>query len=150
MTPFKAGKYLRASLYHGVSYDEARVLAGFMTEFMSKHAAVRRPATSALSRRLASLAMAGHEFGGGAAHHVSPVTQAQFVDDSTAATPASLSSSPDSVADSTVTLPKNFKMNRYARLADMFSGPTGVGGVRLSPPKELIRDDHEFEAAMIR
>ncbi|EJK58373.1 hypothetical protein THAOC_21512 [Thalassiosira oceanica] len=153
VTPFKSGKYLRASLYHGVSYDEARVLAGYMSEFMAKHAvrlpAARGPATSALSRRLASMVMSGNGGGGNsAATHVAPAAPAQVADDSSVITPpASLSSSPDSVADSTMTLPKNFKMNRYARLtADMFAGPSGVG----SPPGELLEYDHEFEAAMIR
>lgn len=34
LTPFGVGKYLRASLYNGVSLDQVEVLATFMTDFM--------------------------------------------------------------------------------------------------------------------
>jgi phosphoserine aminotransferase len=34
LTPFGVGKYLRASLYNGVSLPQAEVLATFMTDFM--------------------------------------------------------------------------------------------------------------------
>lgn len=37
VTPFKQGKYLRASLYHGVSYDETVILVNFMKEFAARH-----------------------------------------------------------------------------------------------------------------
>ena len=34
LTPFGVGKYLRASLYNGVSMDQVEVLAAFMTDFL--------------------------------------------------------------------------------------------------------------------
>lgn len=37
LTPFGVGKYLRASLYHGVSVEDTQVLVRFMKEFMQKN-----------------------------------------------------------------------------------------------------------------
>ena len=37
LTPFGVGKYLRASLYNGVSLDNAKFLLAFMEEFMDKN-----------------------------------------------------------------------------------------------------------------
>ena len=34
LTPFGVGKYLRASLYNGVSMNQVEVLTAFMTDFM--------------------------------------------------------------------------------------------------------------------
>lgn len=34
LTPFGVGKYLRASLYNGVSVDQVEVLVSFMADFM--------------------------------------------------------------------------------------------------------------------
>jgi phosphoserine aminotransferase len=43
LTPFGFGKYLRASLYNGVSEQQAEVLATFMADFLktsrAKHSA---------------------------------------------------------------------------------------------------------------
>ncbi len=37
LTPFGVGRYLRASLYHGVSLESTEFLLDFMKEFMEKH-----------------------------------------------------------------------------------------------------------------
>jgi phosphoserine aminotransferase len=37
LTPFGVGKYLRASLYNGVSMNQVEVLAAFMADFMRTH-----------------------------------------------------------------------------------------------------------------
>ncbi|KAL7544639.1 hypothetical protein ACHAWF_008012 [Thalassiosira exigua] len=46
VTPFAKSKYLRASLYHGVSYEDATVLVAFMKEFAARH---RAPTASELA-----------------------------------------------------------------------------------------------------
>jgi phosphoserine aminotransferase len=37
MTPFGVGRYLRASLYNGVSLESTELLVAFMKEFMTKN-----------------------------------------------------------------------------------------------------------------
>lgn len=44
VTPFAKSMFLRASLYHGVAYDEVVVLAQFMKSFAAKHSIVKMPA----------------------------------------------------------------------------------------------------------
>jgi phosphoserine aminotransferase len=36
LTPFGVGKYLRASLYNGVSMDQVEVLGAFMADFLKR------------------------------------------------------------------------------------------------------------------
>jgi phosphoserine aminotransferase len=37
MTPFGVGKYMRASLYNGVSVQQVEILVEFMASFMKAH-----------------------------------------------------------------------------------------------------------------
>jgi phosphoserine aminotransferase len=37
LTPFGVGKYMRASLYNGVSIEQVKILASFMTDFMKTY-----------------------------------------------------------------------------------------------------------------
>jgi phosphoserine aminotransferase len=37
LTPFGVGKYMRASLYNGVSIDQVKILASFMADFMKTY-----------------------------------------------------------------------------------------------------------------
>lgn len=122
VTPFGTGIYLRASLYHGVSYEEALVLTDFMKEFAAKHsiskevvveqsiAMVTPPKSPPIHQALDKLdlccTMVQKEF-----HQIHK-----------------LSTSPDTVMDtamdSSLTWPKNLKVNQYSRLAhDMFTPP---------------------------
>ena len=151
VTPFKAGKYLRASLYHGVSYDEARVLAGYMSEFMSKHAIrpalARGPAATALSRRLVSPAMAGHDIGA-EAHHVSTVAPAEAVR-------RRLLGHPAGVALVESRLGRRLNCYPPQELQDESLRPTlrhirRPDRRRRRSPVPPTRDEREFEAAMIR
>mmetsp|Transcript_28470 Transcript_28470/g.51933 ORF Transcript_28470/g.51933 Transcript_28470/m.51933 type:complete len:526 (-) Transcript_28470:182-1759(-) len=118
VTPFGTGIYLRASLYHGVSYEEALVLTDFMKEFAAKHSISKEvvveqsiamvtplespPIHQALDKLDLCCTMDQKEF-----HQIHK-----------------LSTSPDSIQDFSMTWPKNLKVNQYSRLAhDMFTPP---------------------------
>lgn len=109
ITPFGKGKYLRASLYHGVSYDEAVVLVKFMKEFAVRHTDSKKDAVEVTTMTSLSTPQAPE----------SPVVAQnlqRFMGE--------LSSSPDTVSDPSLTWPKNMKINQYKRLSqDMFAPP---------------------------
>merc|ERR1712127_87900 len=138
VTPFGKGIYLRASLYHGVSYDEVVVLTNFMREFAAKHSAkaveeeraVVTPMDSPVQQALTGLdlccAMNNMAFNELSRLSSSPDT----VMDRT------MTSSPDTVMDRTMTWPKNLKVNEYARIADdMFAPPPVV----MAPAPPVLR-----------
>lgn len=126
ITPFGKGKYLRASLYHGVSYDEVVVLVNFMKEFAARHSIqVEEPKSAVLAP---------------AADVVGPIFQQAFQEldismekNKDVLTLGTLSSSPDTVSDPSLTWPKDMKINQYAQVnQDMFAPP--------SPPMDLNSD----------
>ncbi|KAL9189896.1 hypothetical protein ACHAXT_009571 [Thalassiosira profunda] len=130
VTPFKQGKYLRASLYHGVSEEEAVVLTDFMKEFAARHTISKEASLTPVASHAALATIPG-----------SPAGSEQSLDSLDLPFPmtmgknnkqlfAKLGSSPDTVTDTSFTLPKNFKFDHqkpYARVtADMFAPPPPV------------------------
>lgn len=110
VTPFKQGIYLRASLYHGVSYEETVVLANFMKEFAAMHS---------ISKDVGDVGETVM-----VAENVSAMDPASPA--SSCADLALFSSSPTGV-DMALTLPKNFKASRYTKISgDMFTPPALV------------------------
>ncbi len=106
VTPFKQGIYLRASLYHGVSYEETVVLANFMMEFAALHS---------ISKVFEETTVA--------AKNVSATIKPASPDSS--CTDLSVFSSSPTGVDMSLTLPKNFKPNTYTKLSgDMFAPPS--------------------------
>jgi hypothetical protein len=106
VTPFKQGIYLRASLYHGVSYEETVVLANFMKEFAAMQTISKEmDETKIVFENVSRLDPP-----------VSP--------DTSCADLSVFSSSPTGV-DMALTLPKNFKVSSYTKISgDMFAPPT--------------------------
>lgn len=159
ITPFKAGKYLRASLYHGVSYDETVVLCTFMKEFMARHtisktdeveaapmtslSAILAPGSPVMAAVVSPLAMLP-ESPNSQDSPLSPIFQQEFErfelnmqKNKHLMTIGKLSSSPDTVSDPSLTWPKNMKINQYTRLnQDMFAPPP-------SPPTGLNNESKE-------
>jgi hypothetical protein len=142
ITPFGKGIYLRASLYHGVTYDEAVVLTNFMKEFAAKHSTPKNVEKSTTSLMEISTPLFRQSLDGDrpcAEIKFSPHKEYPQYNEF-----AAMSSSPDDVTASNrssftfyspaLTLPKNMKVNQYARVShDMFS-PLGE---RASPPPSL-------------
>lgn len=115
VTPFKQGIYLRASLYHGVSYEETVVLANFMMEFAALHSTSKVFEETTIVAKNVS----------GTIKPASP--------DSSCVDFAIFSSSPTGV-DMSLTLPKNFKPNTYTKISgDMFAPPS------LAPESTTLR-----------
>lgn len=115
VTPFKQGIYLRASLYHGVSYEETVVLANFMKEFAARHSISKDVGETTMVAENVSSAM----------EPASP--------DSSCVDLSIFSSSPTGV-DMALTLPKNFKVSSYTKLSrDMFAPPA------LAPASTTLR-----------
>jgi phosphoserine aminotransferase len=111
VTPFKQGIYLRASLYHGVAYEEVVVLANFMKEFAAMHTII--PSGVVVGGE--SKVVENNE--GSSIEPASPLSSCVDL--------SHLSSSPNGVIDMSLTLPKNFKASRYAKVShDMFAPPT--------------------------
>mmetsp|Transcript_28260 Transcript_28260/g.46369 ORF Transcript_28260/g.46369 Transcript_28260/m.46369 type:complete len:575 (-) Transcript_28260:183-1907(-) len=132
VTPFSKSIYLRASLYHGVAYEEVVVLTNFMKEFAAKHTAVEQdsavveqqagvvtPTDSPLFRPapaspLIQQALYGMDLCLSNSRDLDQINK--------------LSSSPDTVNDPSLTWPKNLKVNQYSRVTDMFAPPpTNLG-----------------------
>ena len=111
VTPFKQGIYLRASLYHGVSYEDVMVLVQFMKEFAAIHSSV-----NGTQEETAQLVVEDD-----VQYLEEPVSPSSSIADL-----SRLSSSPTGVVDmSVMTLPKNFKVSKYTKLSvDMFAPPT--------------------------
>eukprot|EP00984_Skeletonema_dohrnii_P034427 scaffold33557_cov119-Skeletonema_dohrnii-CCMP3373.AAC.1 len=115
VTPFKQGIYLRASLYHGVSYEETVVLANFMKEFAARHSISKDVGETTMVAENVSSAM----------EPASP--------DSSCVDLSIFSSSPTGV-DMALTLPKNFKVSSYTKISrDMFAPPA------LAPASTTLR-----------
>eukprot|EP00578_Thalassiosira_sp_NH16_P032451 CAMPEP_0181081074 /NCGR_PEP_ID=MMETSP1071-20121207/2911_1 /TAXON_ID=35127 /ORGANISM="Thalassiosira sp., Strain NH16" /LENGTH=579 /DNA_ID=CAMNT_0023162603 /DNA_START=142 /DNA_END=1881 /DNA_ORIENTATION=+ len=173
ITPFGKSMNLRASLYHGVSYEEVMVLTGFMREFAARHSVPKAQAEvpEGIGASMINKGMGMNK--GVIAEHGSPPLFDGSPESSSdnlfelsmspmgcmdlcvvrfdkelgmlhnAIKPKApynvhynvpLGSSPDNVADPSFTLPKNFKVNQYARVSDdMFVRPVG----RDSPPPSL-------------
>lgn len=143
ITPFGKGIYLRASLYHGVTYDEAVVLTNFMKEFAAKHSTPKKVEKSTTSLMEISTPLFRQSLDGDrpcAEIKFSPHKEYPQYNEF-----AAMSSSPDDVTASNrssftfyspaLTLPKNMKVNQYARVShDMFSPSSGE---RASPPPSL-------------
>lgn len=103
VTPFKQGIYLRASLYHGVSCEDVKVLVNYMKQFAAMYG------TAVISNEEEKETISLEE-------PVSPLSSCADI--------SRLSSSPTGVIDMAYTLPKNFKASSYAKLsADMFAPP---------------------------
>lgn len=99
VTPFKQGIYLRASLYHGVSIEDVLVLVKCMREFAERHG----------HKKIVKEEM----------EPVSPL--------SSCADLSCLSSSPTGVIQmAAMTVPKNFKVSRYAKLTNDFFAPSSM------------------------
>jgi hypothetical protein len=156
VTPFGKGIYLRASLYHGVTYEEVVVLTNFMKEFAAKHTTpmaiedigvstinpcaleAEQPAdvvSSPLFRQSLDgdrpMDMDVNSIKFSPAREFPPYSQFAMVNN--------LSTSPDTVTVplSSLTIPKNMKVNQYSRVSmDMFADPL-VGERRASPPPML-------------
>lgn len=113
VTPFKQGIYLRASLYHGVSYEETVVLANFMKEFAALHS---------ISKDVGETTVVS-----------TTTTMKPASPDSSCVDFAIFSTSPTGV-DMALTLPKNFKPNRYTKISGgMFVPPS------LAPESTMLR-----------
>jgi hypothetical protein len=137
VTPFKQGIYLRASLYHGVSFDDVVVLTGFMKEFAAAHRWYG--STRGLSNVVNEMTVVEEEETkemmmttlveekkeDDDEHDVSVVSPSSSIVDL-----SHLSSSPTGVVmdmSFSLTLPKNFKVSRYAKITkDMFAPPPNV------------------------
>mmetsp|Transcript_6942 Transcript_6942/g.12361 ORF Transcript_6942/g.12361 Transcript_6942/m.12361 type:complete len:541 (-) Transcript_6942:234-1856(-) len=128
ITPFGKGKYLRASLYHGVSYEETVVLTNFMKEFAARHTISKEVAMEESNAAVVSPSDSPR------LQLVAPdspdlVAQTMIGLDLSLASKEmdqinKLSKSPDSVAHPSLTVPKNFKINQYSRVtSDMFAPP---------------------------
>ncbi|KAL7507021.1 hypothetical protein ACHAXN_008640 [Cyclotella atomus] len=122
VTPFKQGKYLRVSLYHGVSMEDVLILTLFMKEFAAKYGGVESVSIKNIEEEMKELTVVEEE------EHVSELKEVV----SLAVSPFSsivdlsrLSSSPTNVIDVTsLILPKDFKVRRYAKITnDMFAPP---------------------------
>jgi len=159
VTPFGKSKYLRASLYHGVSYDETVVLVLFMKEFAERHAFGQQAAPSGTAdegMRITptaspvvepALLAVKDEFAAYSPSEASALVKDDFAaylpsrssllvkDNFFAYSPSGaslLSTSPDSVMDASIqTMPKSFKMNEYSRVTDLF--------IRVPTPPALLR-----------
>ena len=114
VTPFKQGIYLRASLYHGVSYEETVVLAKFMKEFAAMHTIWKDGGV------VGETVMA--------AENVVPSASMEPASPLSSCVDLSMfSSSPTGVVDMALTLPKNFKASRYTKISgDMFAPPPAI------------------------
>lgn len=134
ITPFGKSMNLRASLYHGVSYDEVVVLTNFMKEFAARHSIPKVEHTSSVvvSPYNENLSLSPQDLfdslclGG---YGVPSNKNKDFEMRS------KLSTSPDTVNDPSLTWPKNLKVNSYTRVSkDMFAPPVME---RASPPPTL-------------
>ena len=122
VTPFKQGIYLRASLYHGVSYEETVVLADFMKEFAAVHSGVKVGGLGGEEIAMVeSTTMVSSQSNESMANVSTVSPDASFADMTI------FSSSPTGVVDMAMTLPKNFKASKYAKISgDMFTPPALV------------------------
>ena len=156
VNPFGKGIYLRASLYHGVTYEEVVILTNFMKEFAAKHTTPKviedigvsiinpcaleaeQPA-DIVSQPLFRQSLDGdrpmdmdvNSIKFSPAREFPPYYQFAMVNN--------FSTSPDTVTVplSSLTIPKNMKVNQYSRVSmDMFADPL-VGERRASPPPML-------------
>lgn len=144
ITPFGKGIYLRASLYHGVTYEEVVTLTNFMKEFAAKHTIPKAIEDTGVSI-INPCALVAEQ----PADVVSPPLFRQSLDgdrpmdmdvNSIKFTPSRefppysqfamvnnfFSTSPDTVTVplSSLTIPKNMRVNQYSRVSmDMFADP---------------------------
>lgn len=139
VTPFGKGIYLRASLYHGVAYDEVVVLTQFMKEFAARHS-ISKEIVQESTGVTSALEPCSPLFHNNSVAPHSPLFQ-EALDLSYGAYKGlemmskKLSTSPDTVSDTSFTWPKNMKVNQYSRVNnDMFAPPELN---RNSPPPTL-------------
>lgn len=157
ITPFGKGKYLRASLYHGVAYDEVVVLTNLMKDFAVRHSVPKTSSATALApvasplfhNRAATISPTPSSPDFRAVSPPDSPTLLKEALDSVGSLCLGLnrpihkefemlnkfSSSPDTVTDPSLTWPKNLKVNSYSRISnDMFAPPLMD---RSSPPPTL-------------
>mmetsp|Transcript_12821 Transcript_12821/g.27810 ORF Transcript_12821/g.27810 Transcript_12821/m.27810 type:complete len:355 (+) Transcript_12821:696-1760(+) len=128
VTPFGKGIYLRASLYHGVAYDEVVVLTQFMKEFAARHS-ISKEIVQESTGVTSALEPCSPLFHHNTVAPHSPLFQ-EALDLSYGAYKGlemmskKLSTSPDTVSDTSFTWPKNMKVNQCSRVKnDMFAPP---------------------------
>lgn len=122
VTPFKQGKYLRASLYHGVSYEEVVVLTNFMKEFADRHS-ISKSNLDGVEAIVPLATLPESPLPSQIFQHNLDVSIHALHDPKWKFN--KLSTSPDTVTDPSLTWPKNMKINQYSRISkDLFLAPS--------------------------
>ena len=130
ITPFGKGIYLRASLYHGVAYDEVVVLTNLMKNFAAKHSIPKVEETRTTLPSRVSVPLFRQKLDGERPMDVEDMNTIKFTPHKEFppyvqfAAWTGLSTSPDTitVAFNTLTLPKSYAPKTYVRVNnDMFA-----------------------------